>query len=161
MTDKEFKKLHDKIRKIAEDWMQVLGLMWWNVTLEYVRDPRGMPSRQGNDNYCLGEAHAYWQYLEATVKFNMPDLMDKPDEELEKIVLHELVHILVWETREWAPETVTAERNEMGMKAEDRVVSTLTNAFLWTRAYARKEGARGSQTEAKGKKTDVKKSGRS
>lgn len=142
MTDKQFKRLRDRIKRIALPWIETLGLKWWNIELEYSRDGKDMLSRQEESGAvwdCMATASAKWEYLSATVRFNMPTLMDCSDESLEKTILHELCHILVREMREWSPEDVSQERIVMGRRAEERVVCTLARAFLWTRSRSRKE----------------------
>jgi hypothetical protein len=142
VTGKEFNKLRKRIRSIALPWLECLGLKWWTVNLDYSRDGKDVnPPREENGATwdCAACASAQWQYMTATVTFNMPVLMDFSDEKLESTIIHELMHILVREMREWSPEDVSQERIAVGRNAEERVVTTLTKAFLWTRAMARRE----------------------
>ncbi len=62
---------------------------------------------------------------------------DLPDEELERVFVHECCHVLVAEMREWGPGDMTQAACEISLKHEERVVCGLTSAFLWTR----KDGA--------------------
>lgn len=148
MTDREYRRLRKRIRRIAEGWITSLGLRWWSIDLIYDRDGSAVrpltPEERAADKHLLGEAHVQWQYLKARVVFNMPEIAadDMTDREIERLVVHELCHVLVREMREWAPEEVTVDRNDIGMKAEERVVTTLASAFLWTRACWQKEGKR-------------------
>jgi predicted SprT family Zn-dependent metalloprotease len=54
-----------------------------------------------------------WQYFTATIDFSYIQLKDMEEKEIEKIIIHELLHIVVNEMR------------EDGIEHEERVVSHL------------------------------------
>lgn len=81
---------------------------------------------------------AKWQYLTATITVFMPDISDCSDAELEGHLVHELCHCLVNELR---------EAREDWLDHEERVVTGITNAILWTRNHALQEGHK--ETEVK------------
>ena len=72
---------------------------------------------------CHGQCVAKWQYLKATLRFDVEAVNDLDDEELDHLFVHECCHALVNEMREWD--------GEHGIDHEERVVTMLTNAFGW------------------------------
>lgn len=75
-----------------------------------------MPNGQYSPR-CAATCTASWEYRQAQITFNMPLLAAKKEEEIEEIIVHEMVHVLVNEMR------------EKGIKHEERVVTELTWAF--------------------------------
>jgi len=123
MNDKEFNKLKSKIHKIIDKWSPMLGLKWWTVKIYYERVNCTDISRH-DDGYSRAGAqtHVQYPYKTAQIYFYLPDLKSLGKQELENLVIHELIHILVNEMRFF---------NE-GIDHEERVVSDLTSAFIWT-----------------------------
>jgi hypothetical protein len=58
----------------------------------------------------------------------MPRVLELSDEDLERCVVHELVHVFLNEAR---------ENGEDWLDHEERVASTLAQAFIWLRDHAR------------------------
>lgn len=152
MTDKEYTLQKSRIQGLVEKWMAPLGLKWWNINIRYFREPLPISSGDAAAGWqCNAKAEAKWEYLSATVSFNLPAIEGADDEELERIVVHEFCHVLVHEMREWAPEEVSRDRSDVGIKHEERVVTALTSAFLWVRKSgegklkARKPAKRGKK----------------
>lgn len=121
MTDKEFEALKKRIDKYCKKWRAMLGLKWWRIKYVWDRESKGQDT--GTSQYQeAASTSVQWPYLDATITFNMPCLISETDEELEDSILHEHIHVLVNEMRNF----------DDGVCHEERVVSTLTNAFLWT-----------------------------
>ena len=117
MTDKR-----ELVKGYVDKWLQPLGLLWWKVEIIYYDDPMEIARRfVEGDGISRGTCNADWRYGTATVRLNLPALAEHSDNDIEMIVVHELVHILVNEMR------------EEGIDHEERVVTGLTKAFLWTR----------------------------
>lgn len=118
-----------KIQTYVTKWLKPLGLLWWDVNVVYLDKPKELNDKEffSDSGMILGKTHVNWQYGLATVYFNVPAFDEMKDEDIEEVVVHELVHILVNEMR------------EPDMHHEERVVTGLTKAFLWT-----KEGLYGS-----------------
>ena len=123
-------KTKERIRKILGPWLDELGLKWWTVHIIY-----DALKRDGSPK-CAGTADVDWQYMEASITFHLPKLLDEKDDELEQVVLHELMHILVHEMREWARDA-GPDGYDRCRAHEERVVTTLTKAFIWVRDAAR------------------------
>ena len=78
------------ITKLAPIWHTRLGLNHWEIEHTFL------------DNYYDTEehkvtatTHAQWQYLDATIKWYLPSAVRHNDTTLEKILIHELVHVLL------------------------------------------------------------------
>lgn len=113
----------DTIRKYIDAWMRPLGLLWWEVKVNYYDDPETVLDKFGNDDaVVLARTTTYWEYGTATIDFNLIGIQQLDNEgEVEMMVVHELCHILVSEMREGE------------IHHEERVVTGLTKAFMWTR----------------------------
>lgn len=144
MTTKEYIQIRNKAQKFFHEWRLNLGLRWWQVTL------RTHDERFEDNGDCNGTCRVDWEYLYATIDLYLSNLVGKSDKEIEELVVHELCHILVNEMREFAPEKMEGEELKKAMKHEERVVSCLTNAFLWTK-YAHKPKDPGKKNKKVGK----------
>ncbi len=131
VTDGEYKKQKRRIQKLADRWFPILGLDAWNMDLRYERE--GIPTKSEGWQ-CNAQTRAKWEYLRATISFNVLNLEDYDDEELERLFVHECCHVLLAEMREWGPDNMSAEAGEQAQKHEERVVCVLAEAFL--RAHA-------------------------
>lgn len=129
-TDADFRKQRDRIRKLADKWLTVLGLKWWSIDIEYSRVP--LETDAGAEWVCTAKASAKWEYLRGTLSFNVIELISKPDEELERIFVHECCHLLVNEMRMWGEKRMSERECDEAMHHEERVVCGMTSAFLWT-----------------------------
>ena len=130
MTDKEFRDLQGAIKVHVERWVARFGLGTWKLHVRCERDSDEFsPPRHdgGVRNYTSARTSTNWQYMEATLSFNMPQLFDQNQEEVEEIVIHELTHVLVAELR---------ETSDDWLNHEERVVTMLTRAFQKTRDAA-------------------------
>lgn len=127
MNDKEYKDLKGAIQVHSDRWRTRLGLRWWKIAFEYDRD--GSTFRAAQDDgqarrAVAARSQVSWPYLIATIYFNMPELENIGHEGIEETIIHEFCHVLVNELR---------EEREDWLDHEERVTTTLTNAFLWTR----------------------------
>ncbi|MGA9769182.1 MAG: hypothetical protein WBV94_09085 [Blastocatellia bacterium] len=128
MTDAEYDKLKDKIRALAEKWVKPLGLNQWKIDLTYKREGLATTEDNARENWGVAaRTPVLWQYLSASIEFNMPYLAEFSDEDLEYIFVHELMHIFLNEMR------------EEGIKHEERTATTLAWAFIWLRAHCEKK----------------------
>jgi len=118
------KKTKKLILKYFYLWQLRLGLKWWVIDLCFHRDPATIIERFSNpgdgEGVTLAMTTVRWQYLTATIEFNLPSWKGLSEKSIEHHILHELCHILVNEMREGE------------IHHEERVVTGLTDAFLWT-----------------------------
>ena len=144
MTDKEYRTTRDRIRKIWKEWRVNLGLRWWQTRVEFVRE-------DNKDHFdCVAKCVVQWEYMFATITCYLPGLAEKNDKDLEETIVHECVHILVNEMREFAPEKLEERKLFDAMKHEERTVTGITNALLWTK-YAHKPKEVAKKTKRRGK----------
>lgn len=140
--DKDFKTQRRRVQALLDKWLQPLGLLWWKIDVTWdkatICDDKG-PDRE----HCLAHVHVQWEYLQAAITFHLFKILDENDENLERIVVHELCHILVKEMR--APIAPSDEVNDEWRKHEERVVSALASAFLWTRRDGERAGEKSAQ----------------
>lgn len=118
--NKTNKSIRKKLRKYINAWAQPLGLLWWKIDVYYHVDKKHI-RKVFKPKHARAQVNSDWRYCEATIHFNVPSFANLSDTEIEMVVLHELVHILVCEMREGE------------MHHEERVVTGLTRAFLWMR----------------------------
>jgi len=117
---KDFAGSKKIIRKCLNKWITPLGLAWWKIDVYYHVDKKHIKKVFGSSR-TRAQVNSDWRYGDATVHFNLPAFTNLSDGEIEMVVLHELVHVLVCEMREGE------------MHHEERVVTGLTKAFMWTR----------------------------
>jgi len=113
-----------KIKKYLKKWITPLGLGWWKIDIFYIDDPATILNefKTGDgEGIVRATVKPQWEYGVASINFNLPAFNNLDDDEIERVVIHELVHILVNEMR------------ESEMHHEERVVTGLTKAFMWTR----------------------------
>lgn len=110
------------IQQYAKRWTYRLGLRWWKIDLEFMDDPDSILAEFARDENktCLATTYTEWCYTAAHICFNVPAWCKLDEGEFERMLLHELCHILVNEMREGE------------MHHEERVVSHLQRAFMWT-----------------------------
>jgi hypothetical protein len=122
MKKKAYKRQQKRVRRFLDPWLTVLGLKWFTVNcLWYDREKE---FRKGGKGVAVFRIWADWRYMTADLSVNVPAVARLDDQELERAVVHELVHILVNEMR------------AQGIDHEERVATMLTQAFLWTRDLA-------------------------
>ena len=126
------KKTIKKIKKCRALWLRTLGLLWWEVRINYYTDKSEIADRfrhLKDGRVVPATVTSDWRYGTATVSINVPAFRGMKRKEIEFILVHEFVHILVNEMR------------ERGIKHEERVVTNLTTALFWT---ANREFSRGA-----------------
>lgn len=132
MTRKDFKRQHKRIRKLFGTWIYPLGLSWWRIDIVYHRRRKGF--FHDHNRQTFARVFADWRYMRAQIDVCVPVAQVLKNDELEKAVVHELAHILVREAGN--PKGVTDH--------EERVCTTLANAFIWTRDIMHVKEAKGA-----------------
>jgi hypothetical protein len=124
VTDAEYEAQKARVRAAIARWDQPLGLRWWKMRYEYAREH----DNPGCDEVSRRVARCWtsWQYLEATIRFYLPALVDLDDAEVEQTVVHEMCHVLLNEMRELRHDA------ENWLQHEERTATVLAKAFLWT-----------------------------
>jgi hypothetical protein len=119
------KKQRKRCQKSLDEWLYKLGLLWWDCEIIYRKKAKHF--RKANGNVAIMRCYADWRYMRLTLEVNLTQVRRLDDIELERVIVHELCHALVNEMREIDP----------GIKHEERVVTMLTKAFIWTRNITR------------------------
>ncbi len=128
MKRRKFRKQKRRIQALAQKWIGPLGVGWWEVEHHY-HDNRD--DWKTDDGEILMETHWSWKYRTAVIHVNIPALVDRNDEQLERHYVHELVHILVGEA------LVEADDKKDHV---ERAVEGIARAFIWLREHAQEEG---------------------
>lgn len=127
---KAYKRTFRRARRHFERWIFLLGLRWWDVEVHWYDSGKAFRQASGATGHNVAmRIEADWRYMRATVYVNVPALARMSDDELERSVVHELCHALVNEMR------------EQGIDHEERVVTMLSKAFMWTRGADDAAGA--------------------
>jgi len=125
MKKKAFKRTRRHIQSLLDTWLTQLGLKWWSIEVRYYDSEKGF--RKADGRAVAMRVTSDWRYMSLCIDVNTPACARQTDDDLERIVVHELSHALVNEMREG------------GIDHEERVVTTLTKAFMWVRDLTRSE----------------------
>jgi hypothetical protein len=115
MTDRTIPQLKAVLKKYLKKWKNNLYLGMWQIDFnirEYLKNEQG-------EFETAATCDANWQYFYASLNFSYAKMRELADIEIEKIVLHEMLHVVVNEMR------------EDGIDHEERVVSHLTMICEW------------------------------
>lgn len=94
MNDKpQYQRVEGKVRKLAATWQERLGLDHWEIEHVFF-DAYEADDRQ-DDYKTTAITEARWQYLQAKIKWYFPSMLRHSDEVIEKILVHELCHVLL------------------------------------------------------------------
>lgn len=118
------------IKEAFNKWRVRLGLSWWDIELVIYDDPYEIIQRFRTietGEMVPATVTAQWMYADAKVCINLPAFEFIEDADIERVICHELVHILVNEMR------------EEDIHHEERVVTQLTKAFFWVESFARED----------------------
>ena len=132
MTDREYKKQLRRIQRYIDRWHKTLGMGWWKVDYNYYDKRKEFAKGEKDTSYAqdvAARSWSDWRYRNASISFSVPKVATLSDAEVESMVVHELVHILVGSLGARSNPEHRLDHNEL-------VVTSLTHAFLW----ARKEG---------------------
>lgn len=109
-----------QVEELVEKWIPRLGLETWRYTVVYKPHPL-----DGDDSSTGAMVSPSWEYKRFTIRFYLSTLKDvytEPDA-LEKVVLHELSHVLV---SGMSKPNGTREEDRM----EERTVVELTDVLF-------------------------------
>lgn len=123
MTDKEYKRQIKRLRKLDKKWIRPIGLGWWRIKTIYQR----VPFTEG-DIGALAKTETQWEYLQATITWDMNEVERTSDDYLEYAFVHELCHVFL------------NEMHAEGVLHEERVATSLAHALRWAREAGEKSG---------------------
>jgi hypothetical protein len=109
-------QLKSVINKYLRKWKTNLYLGMWRIDFN-IRDYLGTTSQDGYST--AARCDTSWKYFTADIDFSYVQLKDMEEKEIEKIIIHELLHIVLNEMR------------EDGLEHEERVTSHLQMIMSW------------------------------
>ncbi len=137
MNDAEYEAQKARIQALEKRWIETLGLAAWKLNTEFVRGDFTSDGSPAPDTLATAKTHS--EYMLATISWNMPLVPDHNDRELERVFLHEYMHVILNEMRPWrAGSEVDKALSQEETWHEERVCTMLGNAFLWTREANRR-----------------------
>ena len=89
MNDQDFEQTRDRIRQVFRSLRDALNLDQVNWDEDYVRE---RDACHDDGTATLAEIFPNWQYGTATIRFFVPMFVDKDDDEIADIILHEFGH---------------------------------------------------------------------
>ena len=118
------------IQKCLNEWTYRLGLRWWEITVTWYKKPKAIRRYFGCKKYemVIARTFADWRYGTASIHVNLSAFDGMNDKKIESVVIHELCHVLV------------NELQSGGIDHEERVVTGLQKAFVWTRDLPAQDG---------------------
>lgn len=128
MNDAAFKHQMARVEKIHQHWAYTLGLRNWSIQRAYHRGP--FSDKDNEEHHSIAECKSDWRYLHAIISWDLTEIEDLDDEALEGHVVHELMHVFLEELRHPCDDF---------MAHEERIASSLAQAFIWVRNVERKE----------------------
>lgn len=97
MNDEEFEKQRQRVRDLATWWQPKLALNEWEINHYFHRVSSDMPD--GHAGQATAVCRPHWEYLLAAIHWDLSTLADVEDDMLERVFVHELMHIHLAETR--------------------------------------------------------------
>lgn len=83
-------KEQTRVKRRAKKWAKALGLDgWWRISYQF------MEQVIGEDTEAQAKTVADWKLREATVNFHLEETVVLDDEDLDNLVVHELVHLMI------------------------------------------------------------------
>lgn len=148
ITTKEIIAEKNRFKRASKLWADLLWLNDWEIDVSYTITP--IESRDPSDKergHCtLATCDVKWFYKKAFINVYLVQTMLLSDKDLEKLVLHELLHAVVNEMRNI--------NQSDGIEHEERVVTTLTDImYLLQHPKSRKNKKTAWSDKGKKKKT--------
>jgi hypothetical protein len=118
VVTKEEREQRRRIMRACKKWSEQMWLTSWKKEVQYAESL----GEVGENYRRCAACEADWRYKHLTLTFALDAVADMTDEELERTVIHELLHAIVEELRS-APKNVR-------LAHEERVVTHLTDV-IW------------------------------
>ena len=124
MKKRSVKKTKKLVMKYMRYWAAAMGLNWYSWGVGF--DIDWVNFNHKKDKQTGMRVFADWRYMRFDIEVNVPVVRDLPDKEIERLVIHELVHVFL---------------NELNADVdhEERAVTMLTNAFGFVRDQIRRD----------------------
>jgi len=122
MAEKPEERVTKLINKLAPIWKKRLCLNHWDIQHTYLDNYFG--DDNGQDHKVTATTHAQWQYMDANIKWYIPSAVRHDNQTLEKILVHELVHVLL------SPEQSLVDTEITHSSSHGQYNETQTNALV-------------------------------
>lgn len=126
MTDQEYRAAKARIKRYLDKWFKAAGFSWWRVNITYHREVK-----DDAEYSAVADTTTHWEYRQAYINFYVPQFEGKTDEEVERVVVHELSHILIASTSNFS----TDEDRQMTEYATECV----TQALLYSHSHVKRD----------------------
>ena len=93
MTDKEYREQKKRVESMINKWFKPMGMGWFDILFDWHRDERKEPTR--NNIPAVADVECSWEYKRAKINWYLPVIQNIDDDELENMIVHEFVHILI------------------------------------------------------------------
>jgi len=103
-----------RIQKAFKKWAWLVNGYGWQFTVKYVMGTENMPD--GCTATTTAATRSSWEYLEGFVYVNLIACEDEPDDAIERMVIHELVHMIV------SPVETETKENEYVVTSLERII---------------------------------------
>ncbi len=126
MTDKDFNLQRKRVKKILHKWINQMGMKWFHFDIEYFR------VYDETSRGCAAKAiYDRWMYRDFELHFFLPAIDDlKDDDDVERVIIHELTHCLT------APLACNMQGTDTNDKYRrdliEQTTEIITAAFDWT-----------------------------
>jgi len=81
------------ITKNSPKWIKRMGLSHWDIEQVFINAYFG--DDNGEDFKVTATTETRWQYMQAVIKWYLPSAVRHDNETLEKVLVHELCHVLL------------------------------------------------------------------
>jgi hypothetical protein len=137
MTDKEYNTQKRRVKAAFAKWSGPTGMGDWIVFHAWHRD--GTCGKEENvavseEHVVTARASVAWEYIQICFHWNLEQIATNSDNELDRVVRHEIAHALINEMRMWGPPLHRDDQaRDEAMKHEERVATRLATILLWCR----------------------------
>jgi len=130
MKDREYRKQKKRIQRFIDRWAAPLGMKWWEITYAWHDEPYVGEDAVGGRTPAA-RTLVDWDYRRATIHFYLPDCEGESDRHMEDVVIHEFMHVLLNEMRQWKDASDA-------LAHEERTAVSLVQAIRWVAEAAKK-----------------------
>ena len=121
--DRERAAMQRTLLEYTECYANVMGITpRWEVDIEFDYE---LPVDE--DDQWAASTDARPDYLMVTIAYNLAYLKDASDQELRETVVHELVHVSLWELLELIPD----EAEELCLRREEQLCTEVSRRPFW------------------------------
>ena len=143
MNDAEYEVQRERVKTLVAKWLDILPLRHWEITSNYYQ---GLLDRDdGKHAEALGLCEPDWRYMHATISWALGKVQSADDDQLERYVVHELMHCMLDQFTHYAERD---RENAMDHSQVENQVQNLTLAIVWAHHDGIQAGRRAAEAEA-------------